>query len=159
MEKSSIYQLAQRMPQRLRRVVAVAALLGLPASYAWYAVWSGTSVPKGVWGPFSFVLILVSVAGALVLYTFAGERASRSNKLDERQRQLRDRAWTASYAILSAFVFAAIVVGSVVVLGFDRSITIDGRLMSGVATCFGVLVPVLPAAALAWLEPDPPAED
>jgi hypothetical protein len=147
------------MPQRVRRVVAVASLLGLPASYAWYALWSGTTAPKAVWGLFSFALILVSCMGALVLYTFAGDRATRSNKLDERQRQLRDRAWTASYAVLSIVVAAAVVVASMVVLGFDRTITLDGRVMSGVAICFGVLVPVLPAAALAWLEPDPPAED
>jgi cellobiose-specific phosphotransferase system component IIC len=157
--KASLTAVAQRMPQRTRRVVAVASLLGLPASYAWYALWSGSTVPKAVWGPFGFALLLVSALGAFFLYAFAGDRATRSNKLDERQRQLRDRAWTASYAILSVFVAAAVVAASVVVLVFDRTITLDGRVMSAVATCFGILVPVLPAAALAWLEPDPPAED
>lgn len=159
MERSSLTRLAQRMPQGVRRVVAVASLLGFPASYAWYALWTRTTLPKAVWGPFGFVLILVTVIGALFLYTFAGDRATRSDKLDERQRQLRDRAWTASYAVLSIFVAAGVLVASVVVLGFDRTIILDGRVMSAIATCFGVLVPVLPAAALAWLEPDPPAED
>src|SRR5260370_1889939 len=111
-ERSSISQLAQRMPQRVRRVVAVSSLLGLPASYAWYALWNGTTLPKAVWGPFSFVLILVSVVGALFLYAFAGNRATRSDKLDERQRQMRDRAWTVSYAVLSIFVAAAVLLAS-----------------------------------------------
>ena len=158
MERNSLTQVAQRMPQRIRRVVAVSALLGFPASSLWYVLWSGTTVPKSVWGPPGFVLVLISFVGALFLYAFAGDRATRSNKLDERQRQLRDRAWTASYIVLSIFVAAAVLIGSVVVLGFDRTITIDGRVMSGVATSF-VFVAVLPAAALAWLEPDPPAED
>lgn len=116
-------------------------------------------MPKAVWGPIGFPLILVSVIGALFLYTFAGGRATRNSRLDERERQLRDQAWVASYAVLSICVVTAVGVAAVVVLGFDRTITLDARVMSGVTTCFAVLVPVLPAAALAWLEPDPPAED
>lgn len=151
---------ARRMPRRVRRVVAVATLLGLPGSYAWSAIWSGTTVAKAVWGPVVFLLILVSVVGAIVLYTYAGYRATRSDRgLDERERQLRDQAWILSYAVLSIAVVVGVLFASVVVMGFDRNITLDGRVMSGIATCFGVLVPVLPAASLAWLEPDPPAED
>lgn len=159
MERSSLTRVAQRMPRRARRVVAVLTLLGLPASYAWYALWSATAAPKAAWGVVSFALILVSAVGALVLYAFAGDRATRSSRLDERERQLRDQAWVVSYTVLSISVVVAVVGASVIVLGFDRTITLDGRVMSGVATCFGVLVPVLPAASLAWLEPDPPAED
>ena len=159
MERSSLTRVAQRMPRRVRRVVAVLTLLGLPGSYAWYALWSATTAPRAVWGPVSFALILVTAIGALALYTFAGERATRSSRLDERERQLRDQAWVASYAVLSISVAVAVFAASVIVLGFDRTITLDGRVMSGVATCFGVLLPVLPAASLAWLQPDPPAED
>jgi hypothetical protein len=112
-----------------------------------------------VWGPFSFILIAVSCLGAIVLYLFVGERAFGGSKLDERQLRLRDQAWILSYTVLALAVVVAVSVASVVVLGMDRVIVLDGRVMSGVATCFGVLVPVLPAAALAWLEPDPPAED
>lgn len=143
------------MPQRTRRAIAVATLLGLPGSYAWYAAWSSTTVPKAVWGPFDFVLLLVSAVGAFILYAWGG----RSRKPDERERQLRDRAWVLAYAILSIGVVAAFVVASIIVLGLDRTIVIDGRVMSGAATIFGVLVPVLPYATLAWLEPNAPAED
>ena len=154
MEKRSTKP-AWGMPQRTRRVIGVATLLGLPGSYAWYAVWSSTTVPKAVWGPFSFLLILVSAFGAIFTYAWA----ARSRKPDERERQLRDRAWVLAYIILSVGVITAFLVASIIVLGLDRTIVIDGRVMSGAATCFGVLVPVLPYAALAWLEPDAPAED
>ena len=158
MEGRSMVALAQQLPRRIRRVVAVATMLGLPGSYAWYATWSASTAPKAVWGLFSFVFLLVSVVGALVLYTYAGNRVSGKH-LDERQRQLRDRAWVLSYSVLSIAVAAAVVGASIVVLGFDRTIVLDGRVMSGVTTCFGVLVPVLPFASFAWLEPEPPAED
>ena len=157
MERISI---ARRLPRRVRRVIVVVTMLGLPGSYAWYAIWSGTSVPKSLWGPFSFVLILVSVVGALVLYGYAGYRATRGNRgLDERERQLRDQAWIVSYVVLSIAVVSGVTVASIVVLGFDRNITLDGRVMGGVVTCFAVLVPLLPYAALSWLEPNPPPED
>ena len=154
MEMRSMSQFARRVPRGPRRVVALATLLGLPGSYAWYALWSSTTAPKAVWGFFSFVLILVSATGAVFLYTWAGS----NKRLDERERQLRDQAWVASYVVLSLGVIAAVLGASVVVLGLDRTIVIDGRIMSGVATCFGVLVPVLPYATLAWLTPDPPVE-
>lgn len=155
MVKRSMSQFARGVPRRARRVIAVATLLGLPGSYAWYAFWSSTTVPKAAWGFFSFVLILVSAIGAVFLYA----RAGSDKRLDERERQMRDRAWVLAYVILSVGVIAAFLVASVIVLGLDRTIVIDGRVMSGAATCFGVLVPVLPYAALAWLEPDAPVED
>jgi hypothetical protein len=61
----------------------VAALVGLPAMFAWSAFWLTTTVPSIVWGPISFALVL----------------------------------------------------------------------------CMGTLVPLLPVAALAWVEPDAPAGD
>ena len=152
MEMRSVGHIAGGMRQRTRRVIALGTMLGLPGSYAWYAFWSGTTLPKAVWGPFSFVLILVSAIGAIFLYGWAG----RSQRLDERERKLRDQAWVLSYVVLAIGVVVAFVVASIVVLGLDRTIVIDARLMSGAAVIFGVLVPVLPAAALAWLEPDPP---
>ena len=39
-----------------------------------------------------------------------------------------------------------------------RTVTLDGAVVSGLAICIGVLIPLLPVAALAWVEPDPPAE-
>lgn len=148
------------LSQRWRRVVALATLLGLPAMYAWSAYWMGTSVPAALWGPISFVLIGATTVGALILYRFVRDRADlASHRLDERERQLRDRAWILSYQVLSLVVVglgAAIVIP---VLGFGRPVTIDAQAATAAALCLGVLLPLLPAAALAWLEPDAPEDE
>ena len=146
------------LPQRARRVIGVTSLLGLPGMYAWSAFWMSTKAPGFVWGPVSFVLILVSVGGAFVLYAFVRDRATFGADLDERQRQLRDRAWVMSYEVLSGVVVLAVIVLGVTVLGFGKVITLDGAAASGIVICVAVLVPLLPVAALAWVEPDAPPE-
>lgn len=148
-----------RLSQRSRRVLAVGTLLGLPAMYVWSSFWMGTSVPNLVWGPITFVLIGVTLVGAFVLYRFVRDRADMpGTRLDERERQLRDRAWILSYQVLAAVVVLALAVIAIVVLGFGRTVTLDGSLVSAVAISVGVLLPLLPAAALAWIEPDPSAD-
>ena len=148
----------EALPQRVRRVVAVAALAGLPAGFAWSALWQGTSVNRWVWGPAWILFGAATGFGALVLYTYVRDRANRDARLDERQRQLRDSAWIISYQVLAAVVVAVVVVLAVLVLGFGKTITLDWQVASDTAILTGVLLPLLPAAALAWVEPDPPAE-
>ncbi len=149
-----------RLSQRSRRLVAVATLFGLPAMFVWSAFWTRTSAPTIVWGPVSFVLVGLTLLGAGVLYRYVRNRADMPGfGLDERERLLRDQAWILSYEVLSvvAVVLAAAIV--VPVLGFGQSITFGASTATAVALCLGVLLPVLPAAALAWLEPDAPEED
>ena len=146
----------ERLSRRSRRVVVLAAMLGLPAMYLWSAIWAGTSVPVIAWGWASFVLIGATFVGAYVLYRYVQGRADLAGAgLDERERALRDRAWILSYQVLAVVVVllgAAVVIP---VLGFGHAVTVDASLASAVAICLGVLLPLLPAAALAWLEPDP----
>lgn len=146
------------LSRRTRRVIAVASMVGLPGMFAWSSFWLHTSVPRILWGPFNFVLILVTVVGAFLLYGFVRDRANFGAALDERQRQLRDRAWVLSYEVLSGLAVAVVVVIGVIVLGMGRVVTLDGTVVTGIAICTGVLLPLLPVAALAWVEPDAPAE-
>jgi hypothetical protein len=149
----------ERLSRRSRRLLAVATMLGLPAMFGWSAFWQGTSVPTIVWGPVSFLLIGATLVGAFVLYRFVRDRADMpGTQLDERERQLRDRAWILAYQVLGAVV---IVLGAAVVipvLGFGNPVTIDASVATAVALSLGVLLPLLPAACLAWLEPDPVEE-
>ncbi len=148
-----------RLSRRTRRIIAAATLLGLPAMYVWSTIMAGTSVPSVAWGPVTFLLIGITIAGSFILYRFIQHRADRPGAgLDERQRQLRDQAWILSYQILAAVVIVAVAIAAVSVLGFDRPIAIDANLASAVAISVGVLLPILPIAALAAIEPDPPAE-
>ena len=127
--------------------------------YAWSSFWLGTSVSNVIWGPVSFVLIGLTVIGAFVLYRFVRDRADLgARSLDERQRQIRDRAWILSYGVLATVVVAAVAVPAVLVLGLGRQLTLDPNLMTALAICLGTLLPLLPVAALAWLEPDLPED-
>jgi hypothetical protein len=147
------------LSRRMRRVIAIATLVGLPAMYVWSSLWMSTNVSRLLWGPVTFLLIGMTLAGSLILYRSVRDRADlRSASLDERQRQLRDRAWILSYQILAVVVVAAVGVVAVAVLGMGRDVRLDAPLVSAAAITVGVLLPILPIAALAWLEPDAPAE-
>ena len=149
-----------RLPQRTRRVLGVATLLGLPGMFTWSAFWLSTTVPAIVWGPVSFALIGVTVIGSFVLYRFVRNRADPSGRgLDERQQRLRDRAWVMSYQVLSTVVIAILAFVGVVVLGLGNELTIDAPVANALVLCMATLVPLLPVAALAWVEPDVPADD
>lgn len=148
----------ERLPRRVRRLIVVVSLVGLPGMYAWSAFWLTTPVPKIVWGPVSFLLIGATAGGAWLLYLYVRDRADMRASLDERQRQLRDRAMVLSYQVLSAVVILAVAIVAVAVLGVGRVVTLDGAVVGGAAISVGVLIPLLPIAALAWIEPDAPAE-
>lgn len=148
-----------RLSRRSRRLIAAVTMLGLPAMFTWSAAWRATAVPPVLWGPGSFVLIGATLVGALVLYRFVRDRADMpGTRLDERERQLRDRAWILSYQVLALVVVLVAVAAVVPVLGFGRPVTIDAGVATAIALCLGVLLPLLPAASLAWLEPDPVEE-
>jgi len=123
--------------------------------FAWSTFWTGTTVPSVIWGPISFVLIGLTVVGSFVLYRYIRDRADMpGGRLDERERKLRDRAWILSYQVLSAVVVGAIVAVGVLVFIMGRTVTLDAGLVNVLVLCVGVLLPILPAAALAWIEPD-----
>jgi hypothetical protein len=148
-----------RLPRRSRRAVAVGTLLGLPAMFAWSTFWVGTTVSTIVWGPISFVLIGMTIVGSLILYRYIRGRADMPGRgLDERERQLRDRAWILSYRVLSLVVIGVVVVLGISVFILGRTLTIDANLVNALVLSVAVLLPVLPAAALAWIEPDPLAD-
>jgi hypothetical protein len=149
----------ERLSQRRRRVLAVATLAGLPAMFVWSTFWMGTSVPNVAWGPISFVLIGMTVVGSFVLYRYVRDRADMpGRRLDERERELRDRAWILSYQVLSAVVVAAVIVIGIAVFVLGRAVTLDAGLVNAIVLSVAVLLPILPAAALAWIEPDPVEE-
>jgi hypothetical protein len=144
-----------RLSRRSRRIVAVATLLGLPAMFVWSTVWMTTTLPALIWGPVTFVLIGTTIVGAFVLYRYVRDRADMPGRdLDERERLLRDRAWIVGYQVLSLVVIGGVVVAGISAFVLDRPIVLDASLVNALVLCVGVLLPVLPAAALAWIEPD-----
>jgi len=145
--------------QRSRRAIAITTLAGMPAMFAWSTFWMGTTVPTILWGPVSFLLIGLTIVGAFLIYRYVRGRADLPGAgLDERERQLRDRAWIRSYQVLSSVVIAIVGYLGLSVFVFGRTLTVDAGLVNAAVLCVAVLLPVLPGAALAWLEPDAPAD-
>jgi membrane-associated protease RseP (regulator of RpoE activity) len=101
----------------------------------------------------------MTVVGSFVLYRYVRDRADMpGRRLDEREKELRDRAWILSYQVLSAVVVAAVILIGIAVFVLGRAVTFDASLVNAIVLSVAVLLPILPAAALAWIEPDPVEE-
>jgi hypothetical protein len=97
----------------------------------------------------------ICVSGSFLLYAFTRGRAEMPGRgLDERQRHLRDRAWILSYQVLSAVVLLGVIVAAMRALVIDQPVVLDATLVNAMVLSIVVLLPVLPTAALAWIEPD-----
>lgn len=148
-----------RLTQRSRRVIALATLLGLPLMYPWSTLMAQTTVPTVIWGPITFLLIGTTLVGSIVLYRFIQHRADMPGAgLDERQVHLRDQAWILSYQILAGIVVGGVAIVGIIVLGFGWVVALDEKLVGAAVVLIAVLIPVLPVAALAVIEPDAPTD-
>ena len=104
----------------------------------------------------TFVLFGATISGAFLLYGYVRGRAELPGRnLDERQRQLRDHAWILSYQVLSAVVILGVIVAGIEAFVLERPVTLDASAINALVLSVAVLLPVLPTAALAWIEPDP----
>ena len=161
------------MSRRDRRLIVVAACLSLPEAAVLFGFHGGVpSLPPSA-SPHSYGLS-VSLLEVLVLVQagLAGEVLERgwrvaigTGQLDERQRQLRDRAAYFSYRIVGAAAVIPVVIlfGALLTVPFDSwgLVTLDPTSLFALAVCVSVLcicLNVLPIAIMAWLEPDPPDE-
>jgi hypothetical protein len=149
-----------RLSRRSRRLIAVGSMTGLPTMYLWSSFMHGTSVPAIMWGPITFLLIGLTVVGAAVLYLYTHDLADMpDSRLDERERQVRDDAWILSYRVLVAVVVLGLAAVAIPTLGFGGVVALDATNVGAGAISVGVLLPLLPTAALAWLEPDLPSDE
>ena len=142
-----------------RRWMVVAMSSGHLAASAWILAF-----PEGPATFFAFLLVLFTTVGGmrwLNSATFAGVPESGA---DERQRASRDRAHRVAYNIVSAYALAL-----VFLIAFGGRLGLKLRLpnsppLSGyfdIAWIYIMVMPLftLPAAVLAWTEPDDPAPD
>ena len=152
--------LYRRMPaarQRSRRILVVAAFAGFPLQIIGSRYATG-EVLSAFWAPISIALFSATIVGVVGLYGYGQGRTDRRDRLDERQRSMLDRAIILSYAVLT-IVIVAIAGVLATYLSLVGPIQLE---MSSLAPWFiaiGVYVPLLPFAALAWIEPDAPADE
>jgi hypothetical protein len=115
-------------------------------------------IALAVWGPIAFGLIFLTLIGMVAVYGFSSGRMDRKQHLDERQRQMIDRALVVSYGVLTTVV--ALVAGALAVrLTFGGPMTLGMEDLVPWLLAIGLYEPFLPFAALAWIEPDVPADD
>jgi hypothetical protein len=160
------------LPQRTRRLIVVVAYLSLPEAAFLFCVHAGAPSMAAA-SPHSYTLS-VSLLEFLVLAQaeLAGEILERGWRaamgtagLDERQRQLRDRAAYLSYRIVgvAAVVPVVILFGALLTVPFNSwgLVALDPTSLFALMICMSVLcicLNLLPIATVAWLEPDEPVE-
>jgi hypothetical protein len=160
---SPVSTLFQRIPssrRRSRRLAVVAAFSGIPLQTLGYqALVAPGRLSLAVWGPITVVLFSATLIGAIATYAYGQGRIGDRAKLDERQRVMNDRALIVSYGVVTTVV--TLTLGALfLVASFVGPITIQMDALSlSVAVAIGLYLPLLPFAALAWIEPDAPADD
>ena len=60
-----------------------------------------------------------------------------------------------SYQVLSAVIIALVSVAAIKAFVLEQPITLDSAIVNMLILSVAELLPVLPSAALAWIEPDP----
>ena len=141
------------LPRSRRRLAVVAAFLGWPLLIVGYnlLVASG-AVPTLAWFPVAIALIVLTFVGVVITYFWARGRVG-DTPLDERQREMVTRANVISYGVLATVI--VLISGALVIAASFRGpvvVTMEG--LTPFLVALGLYLPMLPAAALAWIEPD-----
>jgi hypothetical protein len=166
----SLYRRLPSMSRRPRRVAVVAAFAGYPLLQLGYL----TLVAPGrlslpIWAPIAFGLFAMTLMGVFLVYGYARERMvpgwfpflqksmSDRNPLDERQRAMHDRSLVLSYRVLTIAV--GLTIGAAAGIATNEPLVLDLPALLPFIVVYGLYVPFLPFAMLAWIEPDLPGDD
>ncbi len=159
--------------RRRRRSVVVLMYLGvagIPGTFAWWATFVPADPAPSGWLAFMFVLLLISsvLVSSFIVATFAALRASTQEvaneddeRLDERQRMVRNDAHRTAYYVLARAVMVPFFLYFVLALALDGipSWMVEPPIIASICFTFLHLVVTLPTAVLAWNEPDPEEEN
>lgn len=144
------------LARRIRRPLAVIAVIGYPVAVVFWAVAYGVfGVPPAVAGVVGLVVILLTVFAIRRVYQFRSRLAQApDDQLDERQLQIRDRAYVESYRIFAAITIVALVLVGIVPDLLDHPLTFDYTVANFFVMGAVILLIALPSAVVAWREPD-----
>ena len=159
--------------RRRRRSVVVLMYLGvagIPGTFAWWAAFVPADPAPSGWLAFVFVLLLISsvLVSSFIVATFAALRASTQEvaneddeRLDERQRMVRDDAHRTAYHVFTRAVMVLFLLYFVLDLALDGvpSWMVETYTIVPIYFTFLYLMMTLPTAVLAWNEPAPEWED
>jgi hypothetical protein len=144
------------IPRRIRRPLAIIAIAGYPLALGtWLLLGPKLEIFPGLGAIVGLAILAVTMFAMYQLYLFRSKMAQASDQmLDERQRQVRDRAYVDSYRWFVLITLLTLVAVSLIPTLLDVPIT----LTYDVANWFivgAVLISIaLPSAVVAWREPD-----
>lgn len=144
-----------------RRILAIFASLGIAATlYAVFGLEQGyVLVEGGLRAMIVGGLAIVTLVAWLFLYRFRASLAQASDdRLDERQVQVRDRAYLDSYRILAGLVVAGLLLLGILpqIAGHPVALSFDVVLPFLLGAILYALL--IPSAVVAWTEPEPVPE-
>ena len=147
------------LPRRTRRLVVLQTFLGYPMLVAGYTFLVLTDrVPLALWAPVAIALMALSLIGVAIVYNWARPRTDSAARLDERQRAMLDRSHVIGYGVLG-IVIALLSGALALVASFDGPIIVTMEGLTPFLIALGLYLPILPSAILAWIEPDPAADE
>jgi hypothetical protein len=144
--------------RRSRRFAVVAAFGGIPLlGLVYLALVEPGRITAPLWVPIAIGLTVLAFGGNLVVYGYGqGRMGYPTRALDERQQMMRDRALILSYRVSSIAVGLAL--GALLGAALQGPLVIESTVVTPLLIAAVLYLPLLPFAALAWIEPDPPAE-
>jgi hypothetical protein len=154
----SIYHRLPLLARRSRRAAVVAAFGGAPLVILGYLLLVEPGrLSMAVWGPIAIGLFTLTLIGNVAVYGYGQGRMGYPRRvLDERQRAMRDRALVLSYRVSSIAVGLAL--GALLGAALQGPLVIESTALTLALIAAVLYLPLLPFAALAWIEPDLPAD-
>ena len=156
---ASLYRRLPTLDRRSRRIAVVAGFAGFPLMLVGYSTLVATGVLSSIaWAPIAVALFSATLVGVVAIYGYGQGRMDRRERLDERQRTMIDQALVLGYGVLTTMM--VVIAGILAIyLTFVGPLTIEMSAVTPWFVAIGLYVPFLPFAALAWIEPDAPADD
>jgi hypothetical protein len=156
---ASLFRDLPSLDRARRRIAVVAAFAGFPLMILGYTTLVATGIiPTALWAPIAVILFSTTLVGVVVIYGYGRGRIGEDRQLDERERAMMDRALVLGYgAVITAAVIGLAALA--LYLSFVGPITITMTDLTPVVVAVALYLPLLPVAALAWIEPDAPTDD
>ena len=144
------------IPRRIRRPMAILAIAGYPSALiVWLFLGPKIDAIPGLGAILGLLILAVTMFAMYRLYLFRSKMAQAPDEgLDERQRQIRDRAYVDSYRWFVLITLLTLVALSLGPTLFDAPIEFTFEVANWCIVGVVLISIALPSAVVAWREPD-----
>ena len=142
-------------PRPIRRAMAIVAIVGYPvAVLIWTVIGQAIGLEPLVAGAIGLTVLASTFVVSYRLYTFRSKLAQAPDGvLDERQRQIRDRAYVDSYRWFVLITLMTLVAAGVIPDLIDQPFVWTYEVVNWFVMGAILISIVLPSAVVAWREP------